>query len=115
MAKSYANSHPEQIREVDGSLKVWSHLYRLHVAYQHRVDPQVPIEEVVAVWLSCKEGRCVLGLSKWRGKRFCARDIQYQLFKVSIHFGERNLESRILPLLRRLGLALFPFTVGPRL
>ena len=40
------NSRPEDIRRsIDGMLKRWR-TDRINLAYQHRVDPKVPIEDV---------------------------------------------------------------------
>ena len=89
------DSHPAHIREaVEGSLRRLQTDY-IDLLYQHRVDPAVPIEDVVGAMADLvREGKVrYLGLSEAG---------EYSLW-------ERNLETRIIPLLRELGIGLVPF------
>lgn len=107
------NSQPQHIKHaVDGSLKRLGTDY-IDLLYQHRVDPKVPIEEVVGVMAELiREGKVrFLGLSE-AGEETIRR--AHQIHPISAlqseySLWERNLESRIIPLLRELGIGLVPF------
>lgn len=108
------NSQPQHIREVvDSSLK---RLGRdtIDLLYQHRVDPQVPIEEVVGVMAELvKEGKVrYLGLSEVGEEtiRRAHRVHPISALQSEYSLWERNLEPRIIPLLRELGIGLVPFS-----
>jgi aryl-alcohol dehydrogenase-like predicted oxidoreductase len=112
-ATTGVNSRPAHIREaVEGSLRRLR-TDRIDLLYQHRVDPEVPIEEVVGTMAELiREGKVrFLGLSEAgeqtirRAQRvhpFSALQSEYSLW-------ERNLEARIIPALRELGIGLVPF------
>src|SRR5213083_3541866 len=107
------NSRPAHIREaVQGSLR---RLQTDHIdlLYQHRVDRAVPIEDVVGTMAELvREGKVrFLGLSE-AGERTIRR--AYAVHPISAlqseySLWERNLEPRIIPLLRELGIGLVPF------
>jgi aryl-alcohol dehydrogenase-like predicted oxidoreductase len=107
------DSRPEHIREaVEGSLR---RLQTDHIdlLYQHRVDPAVPIEDVVGTMAELvSEGKVrFLGLSE-AGKETIHR--AHTVHPISVlqseySLWERNLEPRIIPLLRELGIGLVPF------
>ncbi len=107
------NSHPVHIREVvDSSLRRLGTEY-IDLLYQHRVDPAVPIEEVVGTMAELvTEGKVrFLGLSE-AGENTIRR--AHKTFPISAlqseySLWERNLEPRIIPLLRELGIGLVPF------
>ena len=107
------DSRPAHVREaVEGSLQ---RLQTDHIdlLYQHRVDPRVPIEDVVGAMSELvHEGKVRhLGLSE-AGERtlrrahaihpIAALQSEYSLW-------ERNLEPDIIPVLRELGIGLVPF------
>ena len=107
------DSRPEHIREaVEGSLRRLGTDY-VDLLYQHRVDPAVPIEDVVGTMAELVRSgkvRC-LGLSEagestirraHRVHPISALQSEYSLW-------ERNLEARIIPTLRELGIGLVPF------
>src|SRR5206468_8852442 len=81
--------------------------------YQHRVDPAVPIEDVVGTMATLvREGkvRC-LGLSE-AGEQIIRRaHAVHPIAALQSEYSlwERNLEPRIIPLLRELGIGLVPF------
>jgi aryl-alcohol dehydrogenase-like predicted oxidoreductase len=107
------DSRPAHIREaVEGSLR---RLRTDHIdlLYQHRVDPAVPIEEVVGAMAELvREGKVrFLGLSE-AGEQTIRR--AHAVHPISVlqseySLWERNLEPRIIPLLRELGIGLVPF------
>jgi aryl-alcohol dehydrogenase-like predicted oxidoreductase len=107
------DSRPEHVREaVEGSLR---RLQTGHIdlLYQHRVDPGVPIEEVVGAMAELvREGKVrFLGLSE-AGEQTIRR--AHAVHPISVlqseySLWERNLEPRIIPLLRELGIGLVPF------
>ena len=107
------DSRPAHIREaVEGSLRRLQ-TDHVDVLYQHRVDPAVPIEDVVGAMAALvREGKVrFLGLSE-AGERTIRRAHAVHPIAVlqsEYSLWERNLEPRILPLLRELGIGLVPF------
>ena len=107
------DSRPEHIREVvAGSLRRLE-TDRIDLLYQHRVDPAVPIEDVVGTMADLvREGKVrFLGLSE-AGEQTIRR--AHAVHPISVlqseySLWERNLEPRIIPLLRQLGIGLVPF------
>ena len=107
------DSRPAHIREVvEGSLRRLA-TDHIDLLYQHRVDPAVPIEDVVGVMADLvREGKVrFLGLSE-AGERTIRR--AHAVHPISVlqseySLWERNLEPRIIPLLRELGIGLVPF------
>ena len=108
------DSRPEHIRRVvEASLQRLG-TDRIDVLYQHRVDPAVPIEEVVGTMSDLvRQGKVrFLGLSE-AGERTIRR--AHAVYPISVlqseySLWERNLEPRIIPLLRELGIGLVPFS-----
>jgi aryl-alcohol dehydrogenase-like predicted oxidoreductase len=107
------NSRPEHIRKaVEGSLR---RLETDHVdlLYQHRVDPTVPIEEVVGTMADLvREGTVrYLGLSEAGEQTIRRAHAVHPISALQSEYSlwERNLEPRIIPLLRELGIGLVPF------
>ena len=107
------DSRPAHIREaVEGSLRRLRTDY-IDLLYQHRVDPAVPIEDVVGTMAELvREGKVrFLGLSE-AGEQTIRR--AHAVHPISVlqseySLWERNLEPRIIPLLRELGIGLVPF------
>src|SRR5216684_5638825 len=107
------NSHPEHIREaVEGSLRRLA-TDRIDLLYQHRVDPAVPIEDVVGVMSDLvSEGKVrFLGLSEAGEQTIHRAHAVHPIAALQSEYSlwERNLEPRIIPLLRELGIGLVPF------
>src|SRR6185436_13179140 len=107
------DSRPAHIREaVEGSLQ---RLATDHVdlLYQHRVDPSVQIEEVVGVMSALvREGKVrFLGLSEAGERTIRRAHAVHPIAALQSEYSlwERNLEPRIIPLLRELGIGLVPF------
>ncbi len=107
------NSRPEHIaRAVDGSLQ---RLRTDHIdlLYQHRVDPAVPIEDVVGAMADLVRAGKVryLGLSEAGEATIRRAHAVHPITALQSEYSlwERNLEARIIPLLRELGIGLVPF------
>jgi len=107
------DSRPAHIREVvDASLQ---RLQTDHIdlLYQHRVDPAVPIEDVAGtVGDLVRAGKVrFFGLSE-AGEETIRRAhavLPVAALQSEYSLWERNLEPRIIPLLRELGIGLVPF------
>ena len=107
------NSHPEHIREVvDSSLRRLA-TDRIDLLYQHRVDPAVPIEDVVGTMAALVlEGKVrFLGLSEAGENNIRRAHAVHPISVLQSEYSlwERNLEPRIMPLLRELGIGIVPF------
>src|SRR2546423_446669 len=107
------NSRPEHIRKaVDGSLRRLA-TDRIDLLYQHRVDPAVPIEDVVGVMSDLvSEGKVrFLGLSEAGEQTIRRAHAIHPIAALQSEYSlwERNLEPRIIQLLRELGIGLVPF------
>jgi aryl-alcohol dehydrogenase-like predicted oxidoreductase len=108
------DSRPEHVKEVaEGSLRRLG-TDHIDLYYQHRLDRTVPIEETVGAMADLVRAGKVrfLGLSEvgedtirraHRTHPISALQSEYSLW-------ERNLEPRIIPLLRELGIGLVPFS-----
>lgn len=108
------NSQPTHIRQaVEGSLKRLD-TDTIDLLYQHRVDPHVPIEDVVGVMAELvKEGKVrFLGLSEVGEETIKRAHKIHPISALQSEYSlwERNLEPRIIPLLRELGIGLVPFS-----
>jgi aryl-alcohol dehydrogenase-like predicted oxidoreductase len=107
------NSRPEHIREaVEGSLRRLQTDY-IDLLYQHRVDPAVPIEDVVDAMAGLvREGKVrFLGLSEAGERTIRRAHAVHPISALQSEYSlwERNLEPEIIPLLRELGIGLVPF------
>jgi aryl-alcohol dehydrogenase-like predicted oxidoreductase len=108
------DSRPEHIREaVDGSLRRLG-TDHIDLLYQHRVDPAVPIEDVVGTMADLKRQGKVryLGLSEAGENTIRRAHAVHPIAALQSEYSlwERNLEPRIIPLLRQLGIGLVPFS-----
>jgi aryl-alcohol dehydrogenase-like predicted oxidoreductase len=107
------DSRPECIRKaVEGSLRRLR-TDRIDLLYQHRVDPAVPIEDVVGAMAALvREGKVrFLGLSEAGERTIRRAHAVHPIAALQSEYSlwERNLEPRIIPLLRELGIGLVPF------
>jgi aryl-alcohol dehydrogenase-like predicted oxidoreductase len=107
------DSRPSHIREaVDGSLRRLQ-IDCIDLLYQHRVDPVVPIEDVVGTMSELvREGKArYLGLSEAGEQTIRRAHAVHAISALQSEYSlwERNLEPRIIPLLRELGIGLVPF------
>ena len=112
-AQTGLDSRPAHIREaVEGSL---ARLQTDHIdlLYQHRVDPAVPIEDVVGTMADLvREGKVrFLGLSEAGEKTIRRAHAVHPISALQSEYSlwERNLDPRIIPLLRELKIGLVPF------
>jgi aryl-alcohol dehydrogenase-like predicted oxidoreductase len=108
------DSRPEHIREVvEASLR---RLQTNHIdlLYQHRVDPNVPIEDVAgAVADLVRAGKVrYFGLSEASERTIRRAHTTHPVTALQSEYSlwERNLEPRIIPTLRELGIGLVPFS-----
>ncbi|HEY2377373.1 MAG TPA: aldo/keto reductase [Gemmatimonadaceae bacterium] len=107
------DSRPAHIREaVDGSLQRLA-TDHIDLLYQHRVDRAVPIEDVVGTMADLvRVGKVrFLGLSEAGEQTIRRAHAVHPISVVQSEYSlwERNLEPRIVPLLRELGIGLVPF------
>jgi aryl-alcohol dehydrogenase-like predicted oxidoreductase len=107
-------SDPARIRAaVEGSLRRLD-TDHIDLLYQHRIDPQVPIEEVVGVMSELvREGKVrYLGLSEAGVANIRRAHAVHPISALQSEYSlwERNLEHDIIPVLRELGIGLVPFS-----
>ncbi|MGL5722775.1 MAG: aldo/keto reductase [Brevinema sp.] len=113
-ASSPTDSRPETIKKaVEGSLKRLN-TDRIDLLYQHRIDPNTPIEEVaLTVESLIKEGKVLYwGLSE-AGEKNIRR--AHAVLPVSALQSEYSLwwrepEAKIIPTLEELGIGFVPFS-----
>jgi aryl-alcohol dehydrogenase-like predicted oxidoreductase len=113
-AMTGVDSRPQHIRQaVEGSLRRLG-TDRIDLLYQHRVDPAVPIAEVVGTMAELvREGKArFLGLSEAGEQTIRRAHAVHPISALQSEYSlwERNLEPRIIPLLRELGIGLVPFS-----
>jgi aryl-alcohol dehydrogenase-like predicted oxidoreductase len=107
-------SRPERIRAaVDGSLQRLG-VDTIDLLYQHRVDPDVPIEDVVGTMSDLVQQGKVrhLGLSEAGEQTIRRAHAVHPIAALQSEYSlwERNLEEGIIPTLRELGIGLVPFS-----
>lgn len=108
------NSRPETIRKsVEGSLKRLQ-VETLDLYYQHRVDPDVPIEEVAGVVQDLiREGKVKhWGLSEAGIATIRRAHAVHPLTAIQSEYSMmwRNPEDELLPVLEELGIGFVPFS-----
>ncbi|HEX8395702.1 MAG TPA: aldo/keto reductase [Longimicrobium sp.] len=108
------DSRPEHIREVVEASLRRLRTDRIDLLYQHRVDPAVPMEEVVGTMADLVRAGKVrfLGLSEAGEQNIRRAHATHPITALQSEYSlwERNLEPRIIPLLRELGIGLVPFS-----
>jgi aryl-alcohol dehydrogenase-like predicted oxidoreductase len=107
------DSRPDHVREVvEASLRRLD-TDRIDLLYQHRVDKSVPIEDVVGAMAALVRAGKVrfLGLSEAGEQTLRRAHAVHPIAALQSEYSlwERNLEPRIVPLLRELGIGLVPF------
>ena len=107
-------SDPAHIRaKVEGSLRRLD-TDHIDLLYQHRIDPLVPIEEVVGVMADLvREGKVrYLGLSEAGVANIRRAHAVHPISVLQSEYSlwERNLEADVLPALRELGIGLVAFS-----
>src|ERR1043165_5068013 len=108
------DSRPSHIREaVDGSLKRLA-TDHIDLLYQHRVDQNVPIEDVIGTMSDLVgEGKVrFLGLSEAGEQNIKRAHAVHPIAALQSEYSlwERNLEPRIIPLCRELNIGIVPFS-----
>jgi aryl-alcohol dehydrogenase-like predicted oxidoreductase len=108
------DSRPEHVRQVaEASLRRLG-TDHIDLFYQHRVDPAVPIEDVVGAMADLvREGKVrFLGLSEAGESTLRRAHAVHPISALQSEYSlwERNLEPRIIPTLRELGIGLVPFS-----
>jgi len=108
------DSRPETIHKaVDGSLKRLRTDY-IDLYYQHRVDPNVPIEEVAGTMKELAEAGKILhwGLSEAGVQTIKRAHTVFPVTAVQSEYSMwyRNPEQDLLPVLEELGIGLVPFS-----
>jgi aryl-alcohol dehydrogenase-like predicted oxidoreductase len=108
------DSRPENVRRAaEGSLRRLN-TDRIDLFYQHRVDKTVPIEDTVGAMADLvREGKVrYLGLSEAGEQNIRRAHAVHPISALQSEYSlwERNLEPRIIPTLRELGIGLVPFS-----
>ena len=107
------DSRPEHIREVVNASLRRLQTDRIDLLYQHRVDKEVPIEDVVGAMSDLvRQGKVrFLGLSEAGEQTIRRAHAVHPISALQSEYSlwERNLEPRIIPLLRELGIGLVAF------
>lgn len=108
------DSRPEHVRQaVDGSLRRLNTDY-IDLLYQHRVDKTVPIEDTVGAMADLVRAGKVryLGLSEAGEQTIRRAHAVHPISALESEYSlwERNLEPRIIPTLRELGIGLVPYS-----
>jgi aryl-alcohol dehydrogenase-like predicted oxidoreductase len=108
------DSRPEHVREVAEASLRRLQTDHIDLLYQHRVDPAVPIEDVVGAMADLvREGKVrYLGLSEAGEQTIRRAHAVHPISALQSEYSlwERNLEPRIIPLLGELGIGLVPFS-----
>jgi len=108
------NSRPEQIRRVADASLGRLRTDRIDLFYQHRVDPQVPIEDVAgAVAELVTAGKVVhFGLSEAGAGTIRRAHAVHPVTALQSEYSlwTRDVEAEILPMLDELGIGLVPFS-----
>lgn len=108
------DSRPEHVREVvEASLQRLG-TDRIDLLYQHRVDPAVPIEEVVGAMAALvREGKVrYLGLSEASAATLRRAHAVHPISALQSEYSlwERGVEESVLPACRALGVGLVPYS-----
>jgi aryl-alcohol dehydrogenase-like predicted oxidoreductase len=108
------DSRPEHIREVTEASLRRLDTDHIDLLYQHRVDPDVPIEEVVGAMAELVgEGKVrFLGLSEAGEATIRRAHAVHPISALQSEYSlwERNLEGDIIPVLHELGIGLVAFS-----
>ena len=107
------DSRPEHIRAVVEASLGRLQTDHIDLLYQHRVDRDVPIEEVIGAMAALVRAGKVryLGLSEAGESTIRRAHAVHPISALQSEYSlwERNLEPRIIPLLRQLGIGLVPY------
>ena len=108
------DSRPARIRQVTEASLRRLQTDHIDLLYQHRVDPGVPIEDVVGTMADLvREGKVrFLGLSEAGASTIRRAHAVHPISAMQSEYSlwERNLEQEIIPVLRDLGIGLVAFS-----
>jgi aryl-alcohol dehydrogenase-like predicted oxidoreductase len=108
------DSRPEHIREVADASLLRLQTDHIDLFYQHRVDRNVPMEDVAgAVGDLVRAGKVLyFGLSEAGEANIRRAHAVHPVSALQSEYSlwERNLEPQIIPLLRELGIGIVPFS-----
>ncbi|GAB2827885.1 aldo/keto reductase [Actinoallomurus bryophytorum] len=108
------NSRPDHIREVIDQQLTRLGTDHVDLLYQHRVDPQVPIEDVAGtvgeLVAAGKVGYFGLSEASADSIRRAHATFPVSALQTEYSLWERGLEQEILPTLRELGIGLVPYS-----
>ena len=108
------NSRPDHIREVVDASLTRLQTDHIDLLYQHRVDPNVPIEDVAGtVGDLVRAGKVrFFGLSEAGVGNIRRAHAVHPVTALQSEYSlwERNLDAEIIPTLRELGIGLVPFS-----
>jgi len=108
-----ADSRPEHVKEVAEACLRRLRTDYIDLYYQHRVDPQVPIEETVGAMADLvRQGKVrYLGLSEAGEQNIRRAHATHPITALESEYSlwERNLDQQIIPLVRQLGIGLVPY------
>jgi aryl-alcohol dehydrogenase-like predicted oxidoreductase len=108
------DSRPERIREVTENSLRYLDIDVIDVLYQHRVDPEVPIEDVAGTvrdviaegkvrWFGLSEAEPETIRRAHAVQPVSALQTEYSVF-------ERHVEAAVLPTIRELGIGFVPYS-----
>jgi aryl-alcohol dehydrogenase-like predicted oxidoreductase len=108
------DSRPEQIRRVAEASLQRLRTERIDLLYQHRVDPEIPIEEVAgAVGELVAEGKVAhFGLSEAGADTIRRAHAVHPVTALQSEYSlwTRGIEAEVLPTLDELGIGLVPYS-----
>jgi aryl-alcohol dehydrogenase-like predicted oxidoreductase len=108
------DSHPEHVKEVVNASLRRLGIDRIDLLYQHRVDPNVPIEDTVgAMAETVRAGKVrYLGLSEASPKTLRRAHAIHRISALQTEYSlwERGVEAEILPTCRELGIGFVPYS-----
>jgi aryl-alcohol dehydrogenase-like predicted oxidoreductase len=113
--KSWAlNSQPDHVREAVEQSLVRLQTDHIDLLYQHRVDPKVPIEDVVGVMADLvRQGKVrYLGLSEASAATLRRAHAVHPISALQSEYSlwERGIEATVLPTCRELGIGVVPYS-----
>ena len=108
------NSQPRHIRDVCEAALKRLRTDRIDLFYQHRVDPAVPIEDVVGTLADLKrEGKILaIGLSEAGPETLRRAHATHPIDALQSEWSlwERTIETDIIPVVRELGIGFVPYS-----
>lgn len=108
------NGRPEYVKQACEASLMRLGVDHIDLYYQHRMDPDVPIEETVGAMADLvKEGKIkYLGLSEAGVNTLERASVVHPISALQSEFSlwSRHLETEILPACKRLGIGLVPYS-----